>query len=69
LRVTEAPLDLAECFNADTNTCKLIGVCALSCLIRDALKGFLAILDNSTIADISRNKDALAGRLGLTLET
>jgi Rrf2 family nitric oxide-sensitive transcriptional repressor len=30
VRITEGKLDLVECFNPDTNTCPLIGICNLS---------------------------------------
>ncbi len=64
IRWTEAPLELAECFNSATNTCPLLGVCHLSRGFQRALKAFLAVLDDLTIADIVLNKDDLVLRLG-----
>jgi Rrf2 family nitric oxide-sensitive transcriptional repressor len=64
VRWTEAPLELVECFNPDTNTCPLHGACHLSRGLQRALRAFLSVLDDLTIADIAYNKDALLARLG-----
>jgi Rrf2 family nitric oxide-sensitive transcriptional repressor len=66
VRITEAPLELAECFNPETNTCPLIGACNLSRTWHRALEAFLDVLDNITIADIASNRGELLGRLNLT---
>lgn len=63
IRWTEAPLELVECFNSNTNSCPLLGICYLSRGLQRALRAFLSVLDDLTIADIALNKDALAGRL------
>ena len=52
VRITEGNLDLVECFNPDKNTCPLISVCRLSRLFRKALKAFLDVLDEVTLADM-----------------
>lgn len=66
VRITEAPLELAECFNPETNTCPLIGACNLSRTWHRALEAFLEVLDNVTIADIASNRGELLGRLNLS---
>lgn len=63
VRITEGPLDLVECFNPDTNTCPLIGICVLSAKIQEATRAFMAILDDLTIADISGNRKQLLDRI------
>ena len=63
VRITEGPLDLVECFNPDTNTCPLLGVCTLSRKIQEATNAFMAVLDDLTIADISANKGQLLDRI------
>lgn len=63
LRWTEGPLELAECFNPGTNTCLLVGVCHLSRGLQRALRAFLSVLDDMTIADITVNRDSLLDRL------
>ncbi len=65
IRWTEAPLELVECFNPDTNTCPLQGLCHLSRGLQRALRAFLSVLDDLTIADITYNRDPLLQRLGL----
>ena len=63
IRWTEAPLELVECFNPETNTCPLLGACHLSRGFQRALRAFLSVLDDLTIADIALNRDALLRRL------
>lgn len=64
VRHTEGNLELVECFNADTNTCPLIGVCKLSNLFRTGLRAFLSELDNVTLEDIAADRRKLLSRLG-----
>lgn len=63
IRWTEAPLELVECFNPQTNTCPLQGHCHLSRGIQRALRAFLSVLDDLTIADITVNRGTLLGLL------
>lgn len=63
LRWTEAPLELVECFNPQTNTCPLQGHCHLSRGIQRALRAFFVVLDDLTIADIIVNRSTLLGLL------
>jgi Rrf2 family nitric oxide-sensitive transcriptional repressor len=64
VRLTEAPIELVECFNADTNSCPLVGVCRLSTALDDALEAFLQVLDGVTIAELAGNRGDLVARLG-----
>jgi len=63
VRLTEGPLDVVECFNPETNTCPLIGVCKLSRAMQQATNAFMAVLDDLTIADIASNKAQLFNRI------
>lgn len=63
VRLTEGPLEVVECFNPDTNTCPLIGVCALSRAIQAATRAFMAVLDDLTLADIVVNRGQLLERI------
>ncbi|OZB20441.1 MAG: Rrf2 family transcriptional regulator [Rhodobacterales bacterium 34-62-10] len=65
VRLTEGPLDLVECFNATSNTCKLRGACRLSAKLHEATRAFMAVLDDLTVAEIAVNRDDLLARLGL----
>ncbi len=68
IRWTEAPLELVECFNIETNTCPLQGHCHLSRGIQRALRAFLSVLDDLTIADIALNRGTLIGLLDTNTE-
>ena len=63
VRITEGDLELVECFNSETNSCPLIGVCRLSALFRRGLDAFLAELDKVTLADLTGNAPVLLDRL------
>jgi Rrf2 family nitric oxide-sensitive transcriptional repressor len=63
IRKTEDDLDLVECFNSETNSCPLIGVCRLSDLFKKACLAFLDVLDGVTIADISENRSEILSAL------
>lgn len=52
VRRTETDLALLECFNAETNTCRLMGHCRLQGVLEDAMSRFLAALDEVTLADL-----------------
>lgn len=65
VRITEGNLELVECFNSDTNTCPLISVCRLSRLFRKALKAFLDVLDEVTLADMIARPNELKPLLNI----
>jgi Rrf2 family nitric oxide-sensitive transcriptional repressor len=63
VRLTEGPLEIVECFNPESNTCPLIGICKLSSAIKKATNAFMAVLDDLTLADIVANREELMGRI------
>jgi len=63
VRLTEGQLDVVECFDPETNTCPLIGVCKLSRAIQQATAAFMDVLDDLTVADIASNKAQLLNRI------
>ncbi|KIC51349.1 Rrf2 family transcriptional regulator [Tateyamaria sp. ANG-S1] len=63
VRLTEGPLTLVECFNPDSNTCPLIGICKLSRALQGATQAFMAVLDDLTLADIASNRGDLLARI------
>ncbi len=63
VRLTEVSLDVVECFNPETNTCPLIGVCKLSRAMQQATAAFMSVLDDLTLADISSNRVQLLNRI------
>ena len=66
VRITEGDLEMVECFNPETNTCPLIEVCKLSRLFKKALKAFLDVLDDVTLADMISHPQQLKPLLKIT---
>jgi Rrf2 family nitric oxide-sensitive transcriptional repressor len=56
VRALEPGMDLVECFNRDTNTCRIAGSCQLRHILFDAQRAFIATLNQHTLADAVRNK-------------
>jgi len=52
VRITEGDMEMVECFNPQTNTCPLIELCRFSRLFKKALKAFLDVIDEVTLADM-----------------
>jgi len=63
VRLTEGSLNVVECFDPETNTCPLVGVCKLSRAIQGATAAFMEVLDDLTLADISSNRAQLLNRI------
>lgn len=56
VRSLEPNMDIVECFNKNTNTCRIASVCKLKHYLFDAKQAFLASLDKYTLADTVRDK-------------
>ena len=56
IRVTEPNFHIAECFNADSNTCVITHACGLRNVLKEGLEGFWAALDQYTLADIVKGQ-------------
>ena len=52
VRHAEENMDLVECFDRDTNQCRIEPICALRGVLEEALESFLATLDDYTLADL-----------------
>jgi Rrf2 family nitric oxide-sensitive transcriptional repressor len=52
VRIAEPNLRLAECFDNETNTCPIAGVCGLKGMLNEALTAFIASLNRYSVADI-----------------
>lgn len=59
VRATEDNLDLVECFDAKTNTCRIAPACLLKQPFAEAVQAFLAVLDRYTLADMLANPKIL----------
>lgn len=65
VRRTETCLDLVECFDAESNQCRLTPVCELKVVLFKAQKAFLDVLDAYTLADLIAKKSTMKRVLGL----
>ena len=52
VRRAEPTFRIAECFDAERNTCVIARVCSLKPVLNEALNSFLATLDRYTLADL-----------------
>ena len=60
VRQTEGLAMPVECFSAHGSDCSIAGICDLQGVVGEALKAFYAVLDRYTLADLVRNRHALA---------
>jgi Rrf2 family nitric oxide-sensitive transcriptional repressor len=60
LRKSEAGTALVECFVPEESSCRIQPSCRLRGALREAQKAFYAVLDTYTLADLLRNRSALA---------
>lgn len=59
VRKTEEDFYLVECFNSETNMCKISPACQLKNALNEALKAYLAVLDTYNLDDFLKSKDEL----------
>ncbi|MEK4969681.1 Rrf2 family transcriptional regulator [Cytobacillus sp. FSL R7-0696] len=60
VRKTEEDFHLVECFDTNNNHCVISPVCGLRHVLNKALKAYLEVLDQYTLADLTKNQSALA---------
>ncbi|GGG27482.1 HTH-type transcriptional regulator NsrR [Lysinibacillus alkalisoli] len=63
VRQTEEDFHLVECFNPESNLCKIASACQLKSVLHEALLAYLAVLDQYTIADFLQNKNLILSLL------
>ncbi|MEK4699615.1 Rrf2 family transcriptional regulator [Solibacillus sp. FSL R7-0668] len=66
VRKTEEDFHIVECFNPESNLCKISAECQLKFALNQALKAYFAVLDSYTLADVLASKDALTELFGIT---
>jgi Rrf2 family nitric oxide-sensitive transcriptional repressor len=59
VRATEPHFDIVECFDMGTNTCPIAPACGLKGTLVRAQRAFLAVLDESTLADYLPRREKL----------
>ena len=57
VRVLEPNMNMVECFDRETNTCRIVSGCTLKHFLSDASQAFIDNLNKHTLADAVRNKD------------
>jgi Rrf2 family nitric oxide-sensitive transcriptional repressor len=65
VREMEDDLALVECMRPDGGACVISPGCRLGGIVREALEAYLAVFDKYTLADLVRNRSALASLLAL----
>lgn len=60
VRQTEAGALPAECFEQETNSCRITPVCHLRGVLAEAVDAFYTVLDKYSLEDLVRNRRALA---------
>ena len=65
VRATEGRPMPAECFGDDPDRCRIHRSCRLKGVLKEATDAFYAVLDGYTLADLVRNRVALATILDL----
>lgn len=56
VRNTEPSFRIVECFEPESNTCRIAPVCKLRGVLEEALQAFHHVLDGYTLADVARMK-------------
>lgn len=64
VRAMEPNFHIVECFDPAKNECVITPQCALKHALVAANAAFMKVLDGYTVADVSRNRTALARALG-----
>jgi len=65
VRQTEEGFVMVECFDQAKNSCMLSPACKLKSVLNEALRAYLNILDQYTLADLVLNQDQLLELMGL----
>ena len=60
VRALEPSMDMVECFNRDTNTCRITGSCQLKHYLSEAKGAFISTLNAYTLADTVKNPKLFA---------
>lgn len=62
VRQSETDFTLVECFDAESNTCRIDGHCHLKGVLNTALASYLAVLDGVTLADLVEPQQVRSGK-------
>ncbi|MCM3600051.1 Rrf2 family transcriptional regulator [Robertmurraya korlensis] len=59
VRLTESPINMVECFDQASNTCRISPACKLKHVLNEALNSYLKVLDGYTLEDLLQNREEL----------
>lgn len=59
IRRLEPNMNMVECFDAKTNTCRIAGSCQLKHYLFEATQNFINTMNKYTLADTVQNKELL----------
>jgi Rrf2 family nitric oxide-sensitive transcriptional repressor len=62
VRASESDFFMAECFDADHNTCAFNGACFLKTKLEESTQAYLRVLDGVTLADLLPGKRSEASQ-------
>lgn len=65
IRKTETHFNLAECFSAGTDLCRISPACRLKGVLHEARDAFLEVLDHYTLEDLVQNRSAILRLLSM----
>lgn len=65
IRDLEGCGEFVECFNSETNSCPIVGACKLTALFHRGVEAFYKELDDTTVADLVGDGQAIRGKLPL----
>jgi Rrf2 family nitric oxide-sensitive transcriptional repressor len=57
VRVLEPNMNVVECFDRETNTCRIVSACQLKHYLSDASQAFIDTLNRHSLADVVKNRD------------
>lgn len=59
IKELEPNMNMVECFDAKTNTCRITGSCQLKHYLFEAMQNFIDTMNKYTLADTLQNKELL----------
>lgn len=62
IKELEPNMNMVECFDAKTNTCRITGSCQLKHYLFEATQNFIDTMNKYTLADTVQNKELLLAR-------
>lgn len=64
VRELEPNMQIVECFDRETNTCKVVSACRLKHFLHDANQAFLDVLNQHSLADAVKDRSLFLSKLG-----